>query len=109
LFPIEQTIEGLDLALMQMKEGEVAKVIIGPKYGFGEHGNQHGFHGSGKPIPGNATLEFQVELLDWKLSKREVVIYWNSQRSPPERNSSSSSSSSTSILSLYLYTYGESV
>jgi len=49
-----------------MKEGEVAKVVVAPTYAFGQHGNPHGFHGSGDEIPGNATLEFHVELLHWR-------------------------------------------
>jgi ribosomal protein L21E len=57
-----------------MKEGEIAKVVVSPKYAFGQYGNQHGFHGSGGKIPGNATLEFQVELLDWKPAKKVLQI-----------------------------------
>jgi FK506-binding protein 4/5 len=71
----QQTIEGLDLALLQMKEGEVAKVVVAPTYAFGQHGNPHGFHGSGDEIPGNATLEFHVELLHWRSAADKEVDF----------------------------------
>lgn len=46
-----------------MKKGEKAILQIGPDYGYGKSG-------SGK-IPANATLIFEVELLDFKDKKKE--------------------------------------
>ncbi|KAK4526301.1 hypothetical protein GAYE_SCF22MG4215 [Galdieria yellowstonensis] len=53
-----QVIKGWDVAVATMKKGEKAKVTIKPEYGYGE---------SGMPpkIPGNATLVFEMELVDW--------------------------------------------
>ncbi len=54
-----QVIKGWDLGMLGMKKGEVRKLIIPAKYGYGEAG----FPGV---IPGNATLAFEVELLEIK-------------------------------------------
>ena len=62
----DQTIEGLEVGVRSMEEGEKAILTISPKYAFGEMGNPHGFHGRGKPIPQNATLEFNIELISWE-------------------------------------------
>lgn len=58
----EQTIEGLEKALFSMQEDELSVIRIAPKYAFGVGGNQQGFHGAGKPIPGSATLEMRVDV-----------------------------------------------
>ena len=42
-----------------MKKGERALVTLQPEYAYGEHG-------SPPKIPGNAALEFEIELLGWK-------------------------------------------
>eukprot|EP01090_Pellita_catalonica_P017713 TRINITY_DN5421_c0_g1_i1.p1 TRINITY_DN5421_c0_g1~~TRINITY_DN5421_c0_g1_i1.p1 ORF type:complete len:308 (-),score=69.27 TRINITY_DN5421_c0_g1_i1:4-822(-) len=47
-----------------MKRGGKYTVICKPAAAFGAHGNPHGFHGNGKPIPGNSTLTFEVQVLD---------------------------------------------
>ena len=54
-----QVIKGWELGMLGMKKGEVRKLIIPAKYGYGEAG----FPGV---IPGNATLAFEVELLEIK-------------------------------------------
>ena len=51
---VKQVIRGWDLMLLQMTEGEKRRLIIPPTLGFGEKGMG--------PIPGQATLYFEVEL-----------------------------------------------
>ncbi|KAI1308695.1 Peptidyl-prolyl cis-trans isomerase FKBP8 [Halotydeus destructor] len=50
-------IHGVDLALPLMFPGEVAKVVIAPRFAFGDQGKE-------PDVPPNATLEVDVELLD---------------------------------------------
>eukprot|EP00466_Bigelowiella_natans_P010978 jgi/Bigna1/143762/aug1.81_g18470 len=53
----EATIDGLDKALLSMREGEKADVTIPPSHGY-PNGCAFGFHGAGKAIPANKTLVF---------------------------------------------------
>lgn len=55
-FPLGGVIPGFAEGLSQLKEGGRAKLYIPPSIGYGERG--------GGPIPPNATLIFDVELLD---------------------------------------------
>ena len=50
-----QVIQGWDQGVMKMSLGEKAILFIGPDYGYGSSGNG--------PIPPNANLKFEVELL----------------------------------------------
>jgi len=54
----KSVISGWEIGVASMKKGEVCKLIIHPELGYGTGG-------SGK-IPGNATLIFEIELLEWK-------------------------------------------
>ncbi len=55
-FPIKGVIPGFSEALQHMKKGGKYRVVIPPDQGYGEDG--------GGPIPPNATLIFEVELMD---------------------------------------------
>src|SRR4051812_27328109 len=55
----EQVIEGWDQVLQLMKRGEKRLVIIPPELAYG-------FRGQPPKIPRNATLVFEIELLDFK-------------------------------------------
>lgn len=52
-----QVIQGWDIGLEGMRRGEVRKLTVPPQYGYGSVGTPGG------PIPPNATLLFEVELL----------------------------------------------
>ncbi|XP_036145842.1 FK506-binding protein 59 [Monomorium pharaonis] len=51
-------IKGWDIGVASMKKGEIAMLTCAPEYAYGSHG-------SPPLIPADATLKFEVELLDW--------------------------------------------
>eukprot|EP00696_Hemimastix_kukwesjijk_P000984 gnl/Hemi2/11272_TR3897_c0_g9_i1.p1 gnl/Hemi2/11272_TR3897_c0_g9~~gnl/Hemi2/11272_TR3897_c0_g9_i1.p1 ORF type:complete len:568 (-),score=226.28 gnl/Hemi2/11272_TR3897_c0_g9_i1:223-1830(-) len=54
---------GLDRAVHSMKKNEVAQVTVAPRHGYGAQGDQS------LGVPPNATLEYEVELLDFVAGK----------------------------------------
>ncbi|KAF6113783.1 FKBP prolyl isomerase 5 [Phyllostomus discolor] len=54
-----QVIKGWDIGVATMKKGEVCHLLCKPEYGYGSAG-------SVPRIPSNATLFFEIELLDFK-------------------------------------------
>ncbi|KAE9416715.1 hypothetical protein Angca_004347 [Angiostrongylus cantonensis] len=55
----EQVIKGWDLGVATMKKGEIADFKIRSDYAYGDKGSM-------PKIPPNATLNFEVELIDWQ-------------------------------------------
>ncbi len=55
---VGQVIPGFDLGVLGMKKGGRRKVTIPPELGYGERGTG--------PIPGNSTLEFDIEIVNIK-------------------------------------------
>lgn len=54
-----QVIKGWDEGITQLKKGQKAKLVCPPDYAYGRNG-------AGGVIPPNATLHFEVELVDWR-------------------------------------------
>ncbi|MGV7121767.1 MULTISPECIES: FKBP-type peptidyl-prolyl cis-trans isomerase [unclassified Sphingopyxis] len=61
--PVTGVVQGFSEALKKMQKGGKYKIVIPPKKGYGAEAKG--------PIPGNSTLYFDVELLDFK-SEAEV-------------------------------------
>lgn len=55
----ESVVKGFELAAASMKKGERAVFTFAPEYAYGSYG-------SPPNIPGNSTLQFEMEMLDWK-------------------------------------------
>jgi len=54
-----QVIKGWDKGVASMNRGELAELTIKPEYAYGKNG-------SPPKIPADATLKFEVELIDWE-------------------------------------------
>lgn len=63
----DNIIEGWKIALAQMTEGAIATVYIPSFYGYGKTGRSDG----AIPIPGNATLVFELEMLSVKAARNK--------------------------------------
>ncbi|KAK9862962.1 hypothetical protein WJX84_007718 [Apatococcus fuscideae] len=61
----EEVVEGMDLALLKMKEGEKAEIRIAAQYAFGPEGSSS----MAVPVPPNATVFYTVELLSLEKAK----------------------------------------
>jgi len=70
----EQVIEGIEVCVESMKQGEHALLTLLPKYAYGEKGNEL------KQVPANAKLQYDVELLElikekesWDMNAQEKI------------------------------------
>lgn len=54
----EQSIPGVDMALLTMKFGDKIRLVVTYEHAFGKFDNPHGFHGSNQLIPARSTLYF---------------------------------------------------
>lgn len=61
-FETEQVIDGLDKAVLTMKKGEVALLIIAPEYAFHSSQSQQEL----AVIPPNSTVYYVVELVSYE-------------------------------------------
>ncbi|KAL7865266.1 hypothetical protein SRHO_G00105130 [Serrasalmus rhombeus] len=64
---VGDVIKGLDLGLKDMCPGEKRKITVPPPLAFGEHGKH--------PVPPNATVIFQVELLHVRRGPRSIEAF----------------------------------
>lgn len=58
---------GINLAVATMRVGEVARIFVHPKYGYGEKGSF-----SFPTVPPNADLVYELELLAFENANQEV-------------------------------------
>uniref|UniRef100_A0A0V0II61 peptidylprolyl isomerase n=1 Tax=Solanum chacoense TaxID=4108 RepID=A0A0V0II61_SOLCH len=72
----EQVIDGLDRAVMSMKKGEVALLIIAPDYAFGPSESKQDLG----VVPPNSTVYYEVELVSfvkekesWDMNTQEKI------------------------------------
>jgi hypothetical protein len=63
----KDVIEGWNLAVVTMRQGETARVTIAPEFGYGDKGNPPN-------IPPHATLVFEMELVEIVLPAEEAVV-----------------------------------
>ena len=56
---VGQVIRGWDEGICALQKGQKAKLICPPAFAYGDKG-------AGNVIPPNATLHFDVEVIDWK-------------------------------------------
>lgn len=68
-----QVIKGWDAGFASMKKGERATLVCSPDYAYGARG-------SPPKIPPNSTLNFEVELLDFKDKKKEKWEYSDEEK-----------------------------
>ncbi|KAK9146087.1 hypothetical protein Sjap_005990 [Stephania japonica] len=61
----EQVIDGLDRAVMTMKKGEVALVIVAPEHGFGSSESKQEL----AVVPPNSTLYYEIEMVSFEKDK----------------------------------------
>jgi len=57
----QQVIEGWEVAVSRMSQGQISRVIIPPIFGYGSFGYE-------PMVPPNATLIFEIELLSFRSS-----------------------------------------
>jgi FKBP-type peptidyl-prolyl cis-trans isomerase len=54
---VGRVIKGWDLTLLQMRKGEIRRIVVPPELGYGDRG-------AGGAIPPKATLYFEIEITD---------------------------------------------
>ena len=69
------TIEGLEVALKSLRDGDEARIGVHSSQAFGSVGNPHGFHSFGGTIPPCTSLLFEVSVLDVD-NNHEVRKQW---------------------------------
>lgn len=60
-----KVIKGWDIGVATMEKGEIAKLTCKPEYAYGSNDSP--------TIPANSTLQFEVELIEWKGKKKEIT------------------------------------
>jgi len=77
---VGQVIRGWDEGIGQLQKGQKAVLICPPEYAYGEKG-------AGGVIPPNATLKFEVELLDFQAPVRaqHILLKHTGSRNPMNR------------------------
>ncbi|CAM9337635.1 unnamed protein product [Choristocarpus tenellus] len=63
-----EVIRGWDYAVSTMQKGERVILTIGPEYAYGPAGSG--------PIPANATLTFEMELVRWEEPPLVEIYHW---------------------------------
>ncbi|KAM7312505.1 peptidyl-prolyl cis-trans isomerase FKBP8 [Ixodes scapularis] len=69
-----ETVSGLDISIALMEKKELAEIVVPPRFGYGELGRQ-------PDVPPNATLHYQVELLDTMEPKEETDLPFHERQS----------------------------
>lgn len=67
-FPLANLIPGWQIGIPMFGKGGKGKLIIPPGLAYGPDDN-----GS---IPGNSTLMFEIELVDWKKAPKQQPMFW---------------------------------
>lgn len=67
-FPLSNLILGWQIGIPMFGKGGKGKLIIPPGLAYGPEDN-----GS---IPGNSTLMFEIELVDWKKAPKQQQMFW---------------------------------
>lgn len=74
-----QVIKGWDVGVKTMKKGEKALFVLAPEYAYGASG-------SPPKIPANATLKFEVELLNFKAKEKTKWDFTEEERRAKARD-----------------------
>ena len=67
-FPLSNLITGWQIGIPMFGKGGKGKLIIPPGLAYGPEDNGQ--------IPGNSTLMFEIELIDWKKAPKQQQIFW---------------------------------
>ncbi|CAN7985056.1 unnamed protein product [Ixodes hexagonus] len=75
-----EIVSGLDISIALMEKNELAEIVVPPRFGYGELGRQPVFYRD-PDVPPNATLHYQVELLDTIEPKEETDLPFHERQS----------------------------